>query len=134
MSPPSIKFLGDCGYVLKIYYLYIVKYINISYRKFVDAVAHGDKFAGSPNEAVHFDGLDSFEHCVHVGLIVPGFAVEQHRSLGDEGRFFGLFGSIGVQPFLADFGSLFGLLFFVVRAKKIDIVIIVVVGSSWGST
>ena len=113
---------------------YIVVSIKISYRKFVDAVAHRDKFAGSPNEPVHFDGLNSFEHCVHVGLIVPGFAVKQHGSLGDEGRFFGLFGSIGVQPFLADFGSLLGLLFFVVRAKKIDVVIIIVVSSSWGST
>merc|ERR1712156_1278280 len=47
--------------------------------------------------------------------------------------FFGLFGSIGVQPFLADFGSLFGFLFFVIRAKKI-VVIIIVVSSSWGST
>ena len=60
--------------------------------KFLDSVTNGDELVGSPNQTVHLNGFDKFEHLVHVSFVIPGFAIQKHGSLGDKGRFLGLFG------------------------------------------
>ena len=52
----------------------------------------------SPEKAVHFNGLDALEHGVHIGLVVPGFDVEEHGGLGDHLRLLGLLRGVGGQP------------------------------------
>ena len=103
-----------------------------NYLEFADTVSNGNKFVSTPHKSVHFNFLNFLEHVVHVGFIVPRFAIKQDWGLGDKGGFLGFFGSIGVQPVLTNFGSGLILLFFLIRTEKIN-VIIVVVSSSSGS-
>merc|ERR1719264_1993024 len=47
------------------------------YLEFADAVSNGNKFVSTPDKSVHFDFLNFLEHVVHVGFIVPRFAIKQ---------------------------------------------------------
>merc|ERR1719278_1911284 len=102
------------------------------YLEFADAVSNGNKFVSIPDKSVHFNFLNFLEHVVHVGFIVPRFAIKQDWGLSDKGGFLGFFGSIGVQPFLTNFGSFLTFLFFLIRTEKINVIIVVV--SSSGSS
>ena len=70
--------------------------------KLVDAVTDGNKFGGSPDEAFLLDGLDIFQHGVHVGLVIPWLHVQKNGGLGDEGRLLRLLLGVGLQTFLAN--------------------------------
>lgn len=57
-----------------------------------------------------------------MGRLIYRFDVQQDGRLGDDGRFLGLLGSVGVQTLLLDAGRLLVVL---VAAEQIDVVVIV---------
>ena len=101
----------------------------MTYGEFVDTITNGNEFASAPNKTVHFDGLDLLEHLIHVSLIVPRLDIEKDRSLGDQGRFLRLLGSIGIQTLLTDLSS-FGIFFLVIGTEKIDVIVVIIGGCS----
>merc|ERR1719362_1821170 len=50
---------------------------NNHYLEFADAVSNGNKFVSTPDKSVHLNFLNFLEHVVHVGFIVPRFAIKQ---------------------------------------------------------
>ena len=103
----------------------------MTYGEFVDTITNGNKFAGTPNQTIHFDGLDQLEHLIHVCLIIPRLDIQKNGGLGDQGRFLGLFGSISGQTLFTDLGS-FGIFLLLIGTEKIDVVIVII--SSGGTT
>ena len=99
----------------------------MTYGEFVDTITNGNKFAGTPNQTIHFDGLDQLEHLIHVSLIIPRLDIQKNGGLGDQGRFLGLFGSISGQTLFTDLGS-FGIFFLLIGTEKIDVVIVIISG------
>ena len=93
--------------------------------QFVDAVSDGDELGCAPDEAVHADLLDLFEHFVHVSLIVPGLVVEEHGGLGNDSGLLGLLGMVCSEALLSDPLGLRGLLFLIVGSKQVDIVVVI---------
>lgn len=57
-----------------------------------------------------------------MGRLIYRFDVQQDGRLGDDGRFLGLLGSVGVQTLLLDAGRLLVVL---VAAEQIDVVVVV---------
>ena len=99
--------------------------------QFVDAVPDGDQLGRTPDETVHLDRLYLLEHFVHVSLIIPGLAVEEHGCLGNKGGLLGLLRMVCCKALLSDPLGIRGLLFLIVGSKQIDVVVIV--GRGWRS-
>ena len=68
----------------------------------VDAIPDGNQLRCAPDKTVHLNLLDLLEHGIHVGLIVPGLAVEEYRGLGDNSGLLGFLGMVSCEPLLPD--------------------------------
>lgn len=99
----------------------------------LDTVTDRDELGLTPQETVHFDATDVSLKSGHIGLIIPRLDVEGAHGLGDGLGLLGLLGGVLGKTLLLD---LLGLLIdlFVVRAEKIDILIILLSGGSGGGS
>lgn len=98
----------------------------------LDTVTDRDELGLTPQETGHLDGTDVSLKGDHIGLIIPRLDVEGAHGLGDGLGLVGLLGGVLGKTLLLDLlGLLIDLL--VVRAEKIDILIILLSGGSGGS-
>jgi hypothetical protein len=86
----------------------------------------------TPNQTVHFDGLDGSGQLLHAGLVIPGLDFESNGGLSDGLGLVGLLGGVLSKTLSLELlGSIIDLL--VVRTEKIDIIIIFLGSSSRSS-
>ena len=59
--------------------------------------------------------------------------IQGDHTLCNEGRFFRFLGSVRSEPLFSDFGGL-SIFLFVIRAEEIDVIIVIIISGSRGSS
>lgn len=98
----------------------------------LDTVTDSNELVTTPVETVHLDLLDVGKHLLEVSLVIPRLDVEGDNRLGGRARTLGsLLGTVLSKTLLL---QLLGLLIdLVVRAKEVDVVVVLSGGRSGGS-
>ena len=87
----------------------------------------------TPNQTVHFNGLDGSGQLLHAGLVIPGLDFESDGGLSDGLGLVGLLGGVLSKALSLELlGGIIDLL--VIRTEKIDIIIFLLGSSSRSSS
>merc|ERR1719516_955317 len=102
--------------------------------KLGNTIADGNLLAGAPNKAIHLNALHLLKHLIQGSLIIPRLHVEENRGLGNHLGFLGFLLVISLKTLFGD-PLLFLVVFFVIRAEQINIIVVILSGSSsWSCT